>query len=1199
MNFNDSQKNVINLVNGDLLVSASAGSGKTTVLVQRIINLILNHNVSINEILVITFTNAAALEMKERVIKVLEDIIDEDNKDILEEQMILISNSNIQTFHSFCLEVLKNNYYKLNLSGNFKILREGARKILINEVLEDTFIYYYEKEDEDFLNLVNIYGGKYSDVNLREFVILIYSFIQNIVNVDDFINESIDIYDLKENEDILSTVFGEVFRVKSLERFNLFKEKLFEFSYGLHKDDKIYKVILDDIGILNNLIDKFNISYEETYNYIHEIKFSRLPKLSEDFKDYKTLRDELKDFLDNLKKSIFIVDDKTIRLHMSDLKHIVRKLFEVVCEFRDRFRDKKLSQNLIDFNDMEHLTIKLLEDSTISNYYRDKFKYIFIDEYQDTNYIQEHIIHQIKRQNPNNVFMVGDVKQSIYGFRGAKVDLFYEKYKEFNKVDSLDKTHPNRNKILLYDNYRSRDEIIDFINFVFKNIMTKDVSNIEYTHEEYLKSSSDYESLISDNEEYSGEVTLSIVVSEDKDNEFEDSEDIDENECTLIVDYINKLINEVSPIYKVYDKSVESYRKIEYRDIVILMRNVNTSSKAILLQDKLSEFNIPVYFDGGEKFFDSIEVITILSLLKIINNPLDDIDVLTVLRSEMFNFSHNDLTYIRIVNDEEYLYNNIKTILTLSDEDLPEIFLNENFSIESNKFQLLYDKCRMFIEKIEMYRKKSLFMKIDEFIWFVYEDSGYYFLVSTMDDGLKKQNNLRLIFNKAKEFRLSSFSGLFNFIEHLKNSKKFGDDTLVPKNVSENENVVRIMSIHKSKGLEFPVVILCNTSGRFNFKDLNNQVVLHDKFGVGINHIDYEFNLESESLLKYVIKDSSRRNIISEELRILYVALTRAKEKLFITGSYNSYKSFNNAYNLEKCRSYLDFLCNALMKHKEGDVFKEYVDNYKSLGLDECNVKINLYINEDFNDSSKEDVIDENINVEDILSDNNRDISYIEEILNFDYKYKDLLDLPVNLSVSEILSYGEEEKLNINFKTPMFLDEDNKKIYTPMDIGNLYHLFMQNLVLSENITYEYLTYEINRMVEFEIMSLEDIEYIDLNKVLRFFNHNIGSRMIKSFKDNVKNVYREFEFLMNHKIEKISKDHNIRIQGIIDLFFYEDENIILIDYKTDKRILDKNKAVPNKYKEQLSYYKIALEKIFNKKVIESYIYSFEYGDFFKV
>lgn len=1194
MNFSKNQKNVIELINGDLLVAASAGSGKTSVLVQRIINLILNYNVSINEILVITFTNAAAAEMKDRIVKALEKSINDKNKYILEAQLMMINNSNIQTFHSFCLDILKNNYYKLNLGSNFKIVKDSQRKMMIENALDDTFDFYYENEDKEFLNIVNIYGGKYSDLKLRDIIIDIYKFIQNIVDCDEFIKRSISIYELKDNEDIFLSELGKVLRSRLIEKTICYKEQLSDFMTGISSDEKIYNVVENDIAIIDLLLDKINSCYEDVYNYIHNIKFLRLPKLSE---YYKEIRGGLKDFIESLKKSVFIVDEDTLKLQIRDVKNIVVKLFKVVCSFRDKFSSKKLSKDFIDFNDMEHLTIKLLNDSSICNYYKNKFKYIFIDEYQDTNYIQEYIINKIKSNH--NVFMVGDIKQSIYGFRGAKVDLFNKKYTNFKKVDDITYIDTNENKILLYDNYRSRNEVINFINFVFKNIMIKGISNIEYTPEEYLNCSSNYETVKNENENFEGEVNLSIVLNYEEDSE--KSVESDEIECNLIIDYINKIINSEDMVYKIYDKSINTYRKVEYRDIVILIRNINGSYISKLLYEKLKEYDIPSYFDGGSQFFDRIEVITVMSLLKIINNPIDDVDIITVLKSEIFNFSNNDLVYIRYVNNNDYLYNNIKHILSLHCEDEDKVFLNDEFSITYDKFKTLYDRCMFFVKKINEYREKSLFMKIDEFIWFIYKDSKYYFLLSSMEDGLDKQANLRIIFNKAKEFRSSSFSGLFNFIEYLNYSNRIGDDTLVPKNISENENVVRIMSVHKSKGLEFPIVILCNTSGRFNFKDLMSSMILHDDFGIGLNHMDYNLNLETELFMKNIMKEDYKQKIISEELRILYVALTRAKEKLFITGTYNSDKDFKRVEDIHKCRSYLDFLCNALMKHKDGEVILNYPCNVLSYNdLNDREFKINIYNRTNFTKHKMKENIDKNIKLDDIIDEDSSRYDYINNIFNFKYDYDDTINMPINLSVSEILSYGEEERLNINFKVPKFIDDiNNEKVYTSLDIGNLYHFFMQNISLKSNIDYEYLESELNRMLDSEMISSEDVKYLNIYKVLKFFESNLGKRVIECFNKDREKVYREFEFLMNHRVDKINENNDLRIQGIIDLFFFDGDKIVLVDYKTDKNIFNDNKVIPNRYKEQLYYYKIALNKIFNVDVSESYIYSFENNKAFKV
>lgn len=1197
MKWSFNQNNIINLTKGNVLVSASAGSGKTAVLVERIINLILNHGASIDEFLIITFTNAAALEMSERILHTIESRIDENNKDILEEQAFLISSANIQTFHSFCFEVLKNNYYKLNLDGNIKLLKDSKRKILINEVIEDVFTKFYESNNDQFVSLVNKYGGKYSDDKLREIVIQIYNFIQTNPNMDNFKDQIINMYFLKEHEEILETVWGKIIKEECINKVMFYKNYAENFILEIDSSEKVHEVILEDIAIVNKFIDRINLGYTNCKQFLTDHKFPRITSgLGEEFDEYKENRNKVKKVLDDCKKDIFTKTEKEVREYIHNLYSEIKVIMDIVFYFKDEFDNKKREGNFIDFNDMEHLVLKLLEDDSVADIYREKFKYIFIDEYQDTNYIQEYLVDKIKSKEYPNVFMVGDIKQSIYSFRGAKVDLFYDKYQKYNKLLSLDEKIEKENKILLYDNYRSRKEIIDFVNFVFKNIMVSPISNIEYTEEEYLNYMGDYDTLDTKQESYKGEVEVGIILKnlnilEDEENE-KISEEVDEAECNLIVKYIKNLMKD-HKVNKVFDKEIKEYRKVEYRDIVILMRNVKASSKSSLLEEILLKNNIPVYFDGGDNFFDSIEVMVILSLLKIIDNPLEDLDMLTVLRSEIYDFNEHELVYLRLVDKKEFLYNNIKVICNINESKEEKIYINEDFYIEYSDFINLKNKCNKFMEKITIYREKSLYMRIDDFIWYLYTDTNYYFYIVTMSNGIEKQNNLKLIFNKAKEYRVSSFSGLFNFIEYLENSKKSGDDTLVPKNISKNENVVRIMSIHKSKGLEFPVVILCNTSSSFNMRGLNSTIILDDELGLGINYIDYKENIEFNNLIKMAIKSKAKKIMISEELRILYVALTRPKEKLFIVGTYKNENVFKRIYNLDKCKSYLDFICNSLMNHLNGEYLREKSEKKDFKLSDECSLSINLYNHNELiseNEKMEEDYVEEDL--KDDLCQQIKNIDEINKILNFKYPYNNLLNVPMNFSVSELVSNNVRKKINVNFKLPRFLNENNEKIYSQMDIGNLYHLFMQNINLKAHINLEYINDEINRMLNSNILENEDLKYLNPEKILNFFNTEIGIRLKNSYNKDSSKVYREFEFLMKHRVNEICSDENIRIQGIIDLFFFENNEIILLDYKTDKMIFKNDNEVIKKYKEQLEYYQIAIEKIFNIKVKEKYIYSFE-------
>lgn len=1197
MNWSSKQENTINLINGDLLVSASAGSGKTAVLVERVINLILNYGVNIDEILIITFTNAAAAEMSERILNSIENRINDFNKEILEDQLFLIQNANIQTFHAFCFEVLKNNYYRLNLNSNLKLLRDGSKEVLINECIDEVFSDFYSKNHDGFISLVNKYGGKYSDERLRGFVSSIHNFMETRVNINSFKEDILNTYLVDDDDEVLETSFGKILKEICITECRKFLNYAKVYLKNVDSDTKAYNLILHDIGLCDEFILKLEDGYGEFREFLKSKNFEKLPnKFSETCEGYKEEREKFKKVFEKFKKEIFALRLEVVKEDLKSLYKTIGDLIDLVYEFKKCFDRKKREQNLIDFNDMERLTLKILEDESICEGFREKFKYIFIDEYQDTNYIQEYLIGKIKRDNPFNVFMVGDIKQSIYSFRGAKVDLFYQKYKNFNKVDSIDDKISNENKILLYDNYRSRKEIIDFINFIFKNIMVNEVSDVEYTEEEYLNYMGSYETLKNEKEDYFGEVKVSVVLNDDQ-NDDEVYDEIDEGECALIIKHIKNLVYGDKE-HKIFDKEIGDYRKIEYRDIVILMRNVKSSLKSSLLEEMMIQNDIPVYFDGGENFFDSIEVIVITSLLKVIDNPLNDTDLLTILRSEIFNFRENELVYLRILNKDDFLYNNLKLILTLEREDGTNVNLCEDISLSNDEFKSLFNKCNNFLRKINLYRDKSNLMKVDEFIWYLYMDTNFYFNESIKENGVRAQNNLKLIFNKAKEFRNSNFSGLFGFLEFLKNYKKSGDNILVPKNISKNENVVRIMSIHKSKGLEFPVVILCNCSSKFNMNSSRESLVFHDSLGLSLNYVDYEENKERDNLVKFAIKHKIERNIFSEELRILYVALTRAREKLFIIGTYKSLKNFKSISDLSKCRSYLDFICNAMMAHEKGDYLRENSNMKKfSNSFDDCDVSFEIINLRDLISNDRDDKY-EKITFEKLSGGSLKYLNEIEKILNFEYRFKDVINTKANMSVSEILSYRDDESLNVNFKVPEFLDENRKKIYRGNDIGDLYHLFMQKMNIKNDISIEYINFELRRMVSEDIFNDEDLKYLKSEKIFKFFDGNLGRRVLKSLNKNQK-IYREFEFLMKHRVEEICKNEDVRIQGIIDLFFFDDDKIILIDYKTDKRILGKEGEIPKRYKEQLSYYKIALEKIFKKEVSEKYIYSFENDVEFRV
>ena len=1170
------QLQAINEKGENILVAAAAGSGKTTVLVERIINKIINENVDIDKILIVTFTNAAASEMRAKILDAIYKKIEENpNNTHLQRQITLLAKSNISTIHAFCLEVIKNNFYEIDVSPNFKIADTTELEIMRQEVLEDLFEEKYENYDKDFLELINTYTTYKSDDTLKELILKIYKYIQSFPFPEKWLEESTNKFLLEENISFEKTAWGEVLFELAKEEINdeiiILKEQLEKIKYE-EDFNKFFITISEDIRKLETIYN--SLTWDELYINLTNFKFDLWPR---DKKAEETLREEIKQERDKIKKSINNIIEKIIICNseeaiqeMKEVFPIAEKMKNIIIEFSEKFSIAKKEKNIIDFNDIEHFALKILikEEngknviSNVAKKYREKFVEIAIDEYQDSNLIQEYILTTISRGN--NIFMVGDIKQSIYKFRQARPELFLEKYENYKLKDDL-KENDNL-KIQLFKNFRSRKELLDFTNLVFENIMQKELGDIEYNETEFLNLGANYPG----NKEAIAELNI-IDLKKQEDDEDESTEEKIEN-IVLEAKFVAKKIKQLfKDNYMVCDKN-GNFRKLKYKDIVILLRA--TANSAQIFEKEISNLGIPVFSDSSCEYLESIEIQTIMSLLKIIDNPINDIPLVTVLRSMIGGFSDNELIQIRI-------------------NDKTKSFYESALSYIENKDDILKYKLKEFLEKLEKWRKEKENIPLDEFIWKLYIDTGFYNYVSLMPNGILRQANLKLLFEKAKQYETTSFKGLFNFISFIDRLKLSSTDMSSAKLIGENEDVVRIMSIHKSKGLEFPVVFLSCTGKKFNVMDLNNSdILLHQELGIGLKYIDYNRQVEYNTLAKEAIKNVSKIEMLSEEMRILYVALTRSKEKLIITGIANDLerslkdkeKLINTYKNIDKDCKINKNIVKRYMSYLDW-IELVYLNNFKTI---KKFLKYNVVYPKDILQEDEEEK--EKVNFEEKTANTNiEEQEKIKNILNWNYKYKLETNMITKTSVTQIKNINKEKKIDqeeyINkFEIPEFLKE-NKNI-TGAEKGNVIHLILQKLNPKEKYDKEKINALIEKLLIKKIITKEEKEIIDINIILNFLASNIWKEM-----QEAKAVYQEQPFYININASKIyeeESDENILVQGIIDLYYInKNDEIILVDYKTDKK---SEKELKECYNNQLEIYKEAIENSSNKNVSRIYIYS---------
>ena len=1182
----EEQQQAINEKGANILVAAAAGSGKTAVLVERIINKVINEKIDIDRILVVTFTSAAASEIRERILEAIYKKLEENPEDTnLQKQINLINKANISTIHSFCLDVIRNNFYELDISSNFRVADTTEIELMKYEVLDELFEEKYLSNDKDFEDLINIYTGYRGDEGLQNLVLNIYKFIQSSPFPEKWLNDKVNLFK-NTNQDFAQTIWGKTILENIEEELTEGIMQLQNILKDMKKIDelsKFTKIIQEDIYNLEDIL-RYTNSWDNTLTKINNLVWQKWPtdkKITIDLKEQaKEVRNKVKEIINKSIKKKIAYDSIQANEDINEMHVTLTKLKNLLVEFMFKFASKKKEKNVVDFNDIEHFALKILigengEATELAKKYREKFQEIAIDEYQDSNLVQEQILTSISKGN--NIFMVGDVKQSIYKFRQARPELFLEKYKNYNLKQEISGNSLGL-KIQLFKNFRSRENILNITNLVFQNIMSEKVGEIEYNEKEYLNYSAGYKEP-EENTDYAGKTELHIIDLKEKEEIFINDEEIDEKievekieNSVLEAKFVAKKINELlNSNYMVFDKE-QGYRKITPKDIIILLRA--TTNIAPIYEKELADLNLPVFSDSSSQYLDTMEIQIIVSILKIINNPIQDIPLVTVLRSPIFAFTDNDLISIRLTDKSCSFYESmIKARLVVNEQ--------------------LNSKIDNVIYYLEKWKQEEKYLPLDELIWQIYIDTNLINIVGLMPNGAIRQANLKMLFEKAKQFENASFKGLFNFINFIDRLKNNNGDLSSAKLIGENENVIRIMSIHKSKGLEFPVVFLCGTGKSFNMRDLNEDILLHQDMGIGPKLIDFERRIEYDTLAKEAIKLKIKLETLSEEQRILYVALTRAKEKLIITGiskdlekDFKQKRELLQIYNenmniidyklVKKYKTYLDWLELVYLKNENKITDIATLYTYTKTDLEkELNNKEQEKLN-----NIKEKIFE---NTKDL-----KDTENIKEILNWKYRYKKSSEIPTKTAVTR-LQAEEDKKIELT-EIPKFMGKEKK--ITTAEKGTLMHLCIQRLNEKQTYTKETIKQMIQSLVLKEIITTTEADAINIDTLYKYTKSALWNDLSKA-----KEIHKEQPFYINipakEIYENIETDENILVQGIIDLYYIsEDNKLILIDYKTD--YVKKPEELINKYKTQLSIYKKALENSLNRRVDETYIFSTNWG-----
>jgi len=1211
----------------DILVAAAAGSGKTAVLVERIIQKIISKEnpVDVDRLLIVTFTNASAAEMRNRIGEALEKALKENPASLhLRRQLTLLNKANISTLHSFCLNVVRKHYYKIDLDPGFRIADETENELLMDEVLDALMEEEYGKKDnEPFFDLVDRYTSDRSDTDLQSLIRSLYLFSRSHPASDKWLDEIVQMYEFSETNSLEDLPFFQYLQkdVKmELEGCVRQLEKALEITKIPGGPAPRAENLIDDLNQVQKMLEADN--WEALANAVRSYKPSRAKACRGDEFE-KELIDQVTKLRDGVKKQIQKLHDelfaRDIQYQLQDLNNmapVIRVLIRLVKDFSKRFEEVKKERALVDFSDLEHYCLQILTEedesgslipSDAAKSYQEHFVEVLVDEYQDTNLVQESILKLVTKgkEHDGNLFMVGDVKQSIYRFRLAEPFLFLSKYKRFT-IDGVN----SGLRIDLAKNFRSRKEVLDCTNYIFKQVMGENVGEIIYDEAAELKLGATYP----DCEKMKTEMYLI-------DRKMEDQEDgeVDENlfeqedletsqlEARLMAKKIKEMIQNQFPVY---DRKLGRTRPITYRDIVILLRSMPWAPQ---MMEEFKQQGIPVYANLSTGYFEATEVAIMLSLLKVIDNPYQDIPIASVLRSPIVGLNANELAIIRLYQKKGSYYEALKA------------FLQES----SKEHEYVYEKVEPFMKKLKIWRDLARKGPVSDLIWQLYRDTRFLDFVGGLPGGKQRQANLRALYDRARQYEATSFRGLFRFLRFIERMQDRGDDLGAARALGEQEDVVRIMTIHSSKGLEFPVVFVAGLSKPFNMMDLNKKYLLDKELGFASKYIDPKKRISYPTIPLVAMKKKMRIEMLSEELRVLYVALTRAKEKLMLIGTLkDAEKSIQewrshlthpdwliSDYDRKKAKCYMDWIGPALMRHQDAHVLRE-----EEVRLDESIVNhparfqielvshLQLTGNELEEEQQTEEKIKaiQEVKVVPFQSDWKDQVKYQ---LDWKYPYKKATHFRSKQSVSEIKrakeifkdEYSDEMLVRRDarlFQRPAFLKE---KSLSKAEIGTAMHTVMQHLPFEKEMTKESIEELLSQLVQKEILTEIQAQSIQKEQILQFLNSDLGKRLKKA-----QWIKREIPFSYGLKADELYEsiqdltEEVVLVQGVIDCLFEDEQGFVLLDYKTDSisgRFKSVEEAIPTlekRYRVQIELYAQAIEKIFNKKLTEKYLYFFDGG-----
>lgn len=1226
----EEQELVINLRDRNILVSAAAGSGKTAVLVERIIKIISDKSrpVDIDRLLVVTFTKAAAAEMRNRVGDAIEKMLIENPDDEhLQRQATLLHNAQITTIDSFCQNIIRNYFHVIDLDPSFRVADENELAIMKTDIMEELLEMKYQESRENgnqnFLDFTESFSPGRTDSNIEELVLRLFNISMSYPWADEWLESCVGMYACSSMDEFEETVWMKELKKyisDCLSDYMATAQKALEICNSGGGPANYCGAIESDIKQIGIVMQADTYAgYYKAFGMLNPARLSakRDPGIIPEKKEeVKALRESYqKNGLQVLKKNFFFQEPEEMLADIKAMFPLVKELINLVRDFSSMFAERKREEGLLDFADMEHFALDILiskengevKPSEVACELQEFYEEIMTDEYQDSNFVQELILTSLCRAPGNKpyLFMVGDVKQSIYQFRLARPELFMKKYNSY----TVGKGPYQR--IDLHKNFRSREIVLNSANYIFENIMKECLGGINYDNDAKLVPGRDYEST-----DLNISKKTDVILIEQKS---EDAENIEKRvlEAASIGERIRGMVQGDNPLYV---SGKDGYRRAEYKDIVILLRSMSGWSEEFI--ETLADMGIPAYSDTKTGYFSAIEVCTVLDFLRIIDNPRQDIPLVAVLRSVIGNITDEELACIasvpRTLNYMDGIQLFIKLYSDKKDINIDED-LENNFEKYIDKIPASYEEGKKLADKLEKfcnmllrYQDMAGYSSVYEILQCIYKETGYYNIMSAMPAGEKRAANLDILLQQSVEFTENGHRGIFGFTHYIERLNKSNIDFGEASVNGENTNAVRIMSIHKSKGLQFPVVFVAGMGKHFNLQDARKATIIDADYGAGADYIDLELRVKQPVLMKKFMANQIKKNTLSEEIRILYVALTRAEEKLVLTGTaagvekkiekWRNKSGNHNMTSLLSAQTYFDWIMPVLLnggfiadilfdiitegqsdiitEEKEG--LERSIDNYKLLKNWDTEV-----------------VYNENMAVE------------IQSQLGYNYPYLSEQQLPVKVSVTEIkrlaaqkaeILSGDEDSITdlsgyVVAPKARFM-KDTSKI-TNTEKGTLYHLVMEHLPYSElNDSFDFGKF-IENMCDSGYMEKEEALVINADKFKAFYKSSICRRMCQAQANG--SLKREQPFIIGLPASEIYSGTGtgcteiVLMQGIIDAFFEEDGEIVLVDYKTDFVKKGDSKELLEKYGQQLSYYARALENITGKRVKEKIIYSFALGN----